>query len=541
MGFFKRDLAGIYFGTQGVSIVETKGSDIANYNYALFPKDITKPSGVSSSGGSIFDIFLGNEVEITAFLQKVIRDSKIHTNEVVVALPTKDLIVRFFEIPPIPRREVDAGISFEIKKYIPFRTDEIAFDYQTRVNPKGIEVLFTGIKNEQLMKYVSIVSQLDLKVVAIEPSQFCLFRALRLKNVLLQKETALVIEIDGEEGVVSIADIGFPCFTRDIRLTSPLKEDNAELDALIFRLINEVRVSIDYFRRQFLKKGVDKIIILAKDPAPQLVDNFNKELGTPITLKAPEDLIGVKEQYSLDLTKAFGASLRIGKPFSLTIDLAKRIKTVSASEGEEGVGINKNVIASLGQQLTPAVLLEFFDLPKKDIIKYILIGLFFLVGVFIFFNVKVQPHLKELKSISQLAMEAPRDLLELSKEKLDKIRKSEKDRLSLLESNFVRDLLISEKFFALSDLIPEGVWLTDISFSRSNNALFFKGLVFKESEQDANDILYGFIDNLKQSSIFSNNLKRIELISVKSIHTRSKKDNKSYKVIQFEIGAHISF
>ena len=539
MVFFKKDAIGIYFGLQGISIVETKGFKVSNYNYSPFPKDLIKPGGEVSYKNNIFDAFLDNEVEITAFLNKAIRDSKTSLRNAVIAISPIELIVRFFELPLIPKNEIEAAVSLEIKKYIPFKIDEIVYDYQFRAKQKLVEILFTGIKSERLSKYHSLFAQTDISIEAIESSQFCLIRVLRLKNVLTSRDVALVIDMDYDEGVLSIIDTGFLCFTRDIKLGSSLDENSPELENNIFKLINEARVSIDYFRRQFVKKGVDKIIVLMNNLPSQVIDSFNKEFGLPIVYKNPQELLDIKEQYSLDILKAFGASLRTKKPFSLTLDLGKMFK-LSASTGKEDD--SDTLLAKLGmmsRRFSLANLLDSLYLPRPFVIRNIIIALLVLAGVFIYSNSQLKPFLKELETISIEMKSFPENLRDKNQKDLDKILQDEKNRLQLYGRNLIKGFSISERLNSLSDLILDGIWLTEISYRRENKTMVLRGYVYKPEEQEASNNLYKFIEKLKSSRLFSTNVK-IELISMKNIFINNPKDGLQYKVVQFEIDVYLT-
>lgn len=518
--FKKKNAVGIFLGPHGVSIVEaTRKGKAKNYIFSLYPKDITKPGGAIAPKDNIFDVFLDNEEEIVAFLNKTLRESRIdlENSEVVICIPNRDLIVRFFEIPPIPKKEIDTSIGFEIKKYIPFKTEEITYDYQTHSQKNIIEVLFAGIKNEDLEKYNSILTQLKVNILAIEPSQFSLLRLLKIGKIITNKESVVVVELEEEEGAISIVDNAVPCFSRDIRISSGLESTEVDIETLSFRLINEVRVSIDYFRRQFLKKGIDRIIILSKDESKELISNFNKELGMPVQYQNPDDIFGAKEEHSLNLAKAMGASFRANKPSSLTINFAKKQKTAA--------------MALLGpQQMISEAFEEILDIPKATIIKTLSFALVVLLAIFFWGYFKIGPVKQELNAISRDASsKLTGDLKGLNIKKLESFKEKIGGDLAVYKNVFKKDLLISEKLEVLAGLLPEGVWFEEISFDRSKKLILFRGMIYGEDDKAVADAPYIFISNLKNSPLFSN---RIVDISVKSLRTAFEKN---YKVSKFEI------
>ena len=106
---FGKNSVGVYLGPQGLSIVETTAiGKVKSYIYSHYPKDMGRPSGTAIPRDNIFNVFLDNEVEILAFIQKALRESRVNIeSNIVICVPNRDLIVRFFEIPPVPRKDLN--------------------------------------------------------------------------------------------------------------------------------------------------------------------------------------------------------------------------------------------------------------------------------------------------------------------------------------------------------------------------------------------------------------------------------------------------
>jgi len=521
---FGKNAVGIFLGPQGLSIVETTVTGkVKNYLYSLYPKDITRPSGAALPRDNIFNVFLDNEVEIVAFLQRALRESRVNmdTSSFVVCVPNRDLIVRFFEIPPVPRKDIKATIGFEIKKYIPFKTEEITYDYQIFSQKNITEVLFAGMKNEDIKKYNSVLSQIRANISAIEPSQFALFRLLKVKKIISNKEAVVVAELEKGEGAISIIDNGIPCFSRDIKIYAGEEAQPADAESVSFRIINEIRVSIDYFRRQFLKKGVDRIIVLSKDESKDLINTFNKELGMPVQYKNPDDILGIREEHSLSLAKAAGASLRINKHSSLFINLAKTRRPGALP------------LLSSSDMLS-AVLGDMIDIPKPLIIKTLSVALAALLGIFMWGSYRLKPISEQIYSqSSELASILTPDLKDMDNSVLENLKNKDKEKLTVYKSVFTKDFMIGEKLEVLADLMPEGLWLEALSLDRSGKYLNLRGVVYNQNESEAQQAPYVFISNLKSSPTFSN---KVGNIAVKSLRSSIERD---YKVIRFELEAAI--
>jgi type IV pilus assembly protein PilM len=506
---FKKDLVGITFSSKGVVIVEQGGGKSKNYLSLPYPSFDTEPSGISSD--DIFEVFKDKEMELLAFLQKAIRDSRLDTKDVVVALPPKDLIIRFFEMPNIPRSEVAAGINFEMKKYIPFKIEELAYDFQYRIKQKVgiIEVILCGMRQAPLEKYVNLFNQLDLNPIAFEPALFSLFRLLVIKNKLSSQSSYLVLEFDKQEANILITEKNFPYFTRDIKLTSNLEASKSQedFDAALFRLINEVRVSLDYYKRQFMKKDVDEMIIISNKNSSAWIDHFSKELGLKVTFIDFEDLLKVenvdKDMLS-DFSKALGAALRIERPSLVTLNLAK--------EKEKGLKTSLAMRVAAGQNLEQLVL-NFLKDSKPALIKGGVIGLLTIVlGYGIGFS-KLFPLQKDFAAAT---VQQPPLLSGLDVSSLESAQASETilmDKQRVLKGLIDGYRPLYRKLGILPKLFPAGVWLNTFSYDLEAGQLLLSCSSYDKEEKVRSENMNKFIENLKKDADFIKDFSFVELKS----------------------------
>ena len=209
---------GVYFGPKFISIVESKGRKLIN-NIQI-SQSVISPRGLEEQ--------VPTEVKLTAVFKDELRRNKIEVNKSVFCLSGKDLIIRTFEMPAMPREEVAPAVSFEAKKYIPFKVEELIFDYQIQVDrlTHKNSVLFVGIKKETIEKYVSLARQLNIKIVSIEYSAFSLVRAVKLAAAE-ERGIVAVLGVDlkeDDEANFSVFENGFPLFSRDFSLSGGLEE-----------------------------------------------------------------------------------------------------------------------------------------------------------------------------------------------------------------------------------------------------------------------------------------------------------------------------
>ncbi len=507
-------MAGLYFGPRGVVVVQQSGGRVQNYQAVAYPAEIV--SAQSAATDDIFDLFKNNEIELIAFLQKVIRESRLDAPDVIVSLPPKDLIVRFFEMPNIPKSEIVAGINFEMKKYIPFKVEELAFDFQYRVRPKSsiIEVILCGVRQEPLSRYVNLFGQLNLSVQAYEPGLFSLFRLLTIRKKIAPQKSYVILEFDKEEANILVIEKEFPYFTRDIKLVlSAAGPDGHDFDAVLFRLINEVRVSLDYYRRQFMKKDVDEMLIVSQSSFSGWADQFSRELGISTHFIATQDLVGVKgvaEEMLSEMTKGFGASLRPQRSSLITLNLGRsREKSARSSFA----------MASISGENLEKVFMEFVRQSQKAIKIGLAGGLaILLMGYGLGFS-KLFPLERDL----QMATVRDTPLLPgVDLSTADAVKASE---LEMMEKKRVLGKLVNDyqplyaKLKILSKLLPAGVWLDSFSYLtiEGQPMMSLACAVYDASSKGRTERMNAFISKLKSDPSISKEFSSIELKSYREL------------------------
>jgi len=162
---------GIYFGPSFINIVESKGRVPIN-NIRVPRSAILKGEGLDDK--------MPEAVKIATYIKEELKKNRIEAQEAIVCLSGRDLIIRNFEMPLLPRQELYNAINFEVKKYIPFKIEDLVSDFQIYTDKTGRKnyVLFVGIKKDTMEKYSSIFQQLGIRIAAVEYSAFSTLRML---------------------------------------------------------------------------------------------------------------------------------------------------------------------------------------------------------------------------------------------------------------------------------------------------------------------------------------------------------------------------
>ena len=127
---------GIYFGIRDINLVETSGNKILNNIRLPHPKlEISEE----------LEEKVPTDVKIVALLKDAFRSYRINASEATFCISGQDLVIRTFEIPLLPHSEFRGGVSFEAKKYIPFKLEDLNYDFQAFYNKKNKNKVYQQI------------------------------------------------------------------------------------------------------------------------------------------------------------------------------------------------------------------------------------------------------------------------------------------------------------------------------------------------------------------------------------------------------------
>lgn len=511
---------GVYFARDSVSLVEVKDRSIVSYaQIPLSAAESVTPGQPLAEGA-----FSGG-IQNAAAIEEALRKNKIKTKRVFLGLASQDQLIRSFQMLILGASEINLGIQFEVKKYIPFRTEDLAFDYQYRVNKKAgkMDVLFVAATRNNLDKYFASLNEAGLTVAAVEPASLSLLRILSLTKQLDVNTSFALVEVHDQKAEFTIIDKGFPCFSREITMAHvPGVSETAKVEESVVRgrLSSEIRVSLDYFRRQFLGGPVDKVLFLSKDFAMQegLISGLSQDLGLPVERVELEKYPQLNNAQDLDILKAYALALKGSVKLNLTVDLAKKrlVQPALIEEGPKKIRqaslsislIKWSVIAALGA----AGLV--WTLPQSKISKA---------------NAKLNQLRGELEGVllpqlKGLTLEAGQSAKADYNSKIELIEKLLKSRFNLVPSLNV-----------LPKAIERGLWLENLTISVRDGyvSLSLKGAVYLGGRAAEANAANDFYQALKRNPDFMRGLRNLELRSLSEGEVPVGKEK--YTVTQFEI------
>ncbi len=487
---------GIYFGPGLINIVETKGRNILN--------NIKIP--LSTLGASGLEEKVPDEVKMVALFKEELRRNKIEAKEAHIAVSGKDLIIRTFDMPVMPKEELAAAINFEARKYIPIKIEELVLGHQVyfdKANRKNL-VLLVGVKRDILDKHLSVFKQLNLKISSIEYAAFSTLRLLSLAGIkdkgVISVVDADLVELD--EVNFTVLEDGFPLFSRDMILKGGLEEpaepQGQDSGMLLEKFKTEIRISLDYYNRKFTDKKIGKTYLIANKDYQSDLEAFAKEIGIDIQFIDVNKCIGKPVAFSLSLVKAYSCSLSRVIKSALKINLLT-VKTMAAKEAAMPA-------------LTLDALLKGFRLdPKMVLLALLICGAAFGYGLY-----QKLPLQKELASIKSMRPQVATVNPDASYEELSAIDAEYKAKIDAVNNLIKQQLYLTEILDIVPRVMPEGIWLKDFSFDKTEdgNTRTLDGMAYLTDSSKEFELVNSFADKLKENAVFSKYFKDIKIVSL---------------------------
>lgn len=506
---------GIFWGKNNLSVVSLAAGKPGMIFSVPLPRD---------AGGSSIEAgpFSPTGMEIISLIQNTFRQHKLSAGTAYVSLPTRDIIFRSFVIPWMQPNEVKGVVDFEASKYVPFALNDLSYSFYpmtvTEGNLRRIRIIFVAIKKAVLESYRKILEEAALRVHIAEPATLSLIRAMAAKELLPKEETVALIEIGDEMGNIIVVDHHMPQFVREFQLSIPgVKQANPDPRALMTRMMNEVRISLNYFNRQEERFKVRKMVILSSTDSTEMIRHLEDDLHMPATAIATDSILANAPSQDVNLLKAYGAALYplLNLPADLNL-LEIKTKTVKLASMPAGRAVNYKSVVATALVCLPVILASFFAanfMIKKEEARTSALG-------------------RELKSSKDISVQKLRQDNEVLGKKVNYYK------------NIQVGSDIAEVLVTIPGLLPDGVWVDQIDIvypdvlssdkdkkkegsavlgkadvttqTRGKPAVDIQGYAYSGNPGDQFELVNGLLANFKESKEFSAFFDKMDFESIQA-------------------------
>lgn len=279
------DFFGLDLGTTAARIVQLKGSGPHKQlvKYAAAPIDST--IAISDANA--------DQQKIVQVLRDLIASSGITTRNVAVGVPSHKVFTTVKDFDRLSPTELAKTIKLQAESMIPTPLGESKIDWAVLGDsPKDKtkqEVLLTSVTNEFIEKQLDMLESIGLNVIAFEPDNLALVRAMVAPEVTAPqvvldigyKTTDLVITMNGAPRLTRSIPTGAEAILR--AATQNLSIDLQQAQQFVFKfglaqdklegqiyqaiigtvdiIVNEIDKSLKFFRARYMGTNLDRIVV----------------------------------------------------------------------------------------------------------------------------------------------------------------------------------------------------------------------------------------------------------------------------------------
>ncbi len=161
-----------------------------------------------------------DQEEMVDAIRKVVKDAKISSKSVHIALADSQVFTKVIEMPALSDKELSSAIYWEAEQYIPSSLATMTLDWQVLKRPEQtgvgrMQVLLVAAQTELIKRYQELVEWAGFSLASVETEILSVIRTVSNSGTA---PTALVINIGSLSTSLAILQSGVVVFTYSLPL-----------------------------------------------------------------------------------------------------------------------------------------------------------------------------------------------------------------------------------------------------------------------------------------------------------------------------------
>jgi Tfp pilus assembly protein PilN len=116
--------------------------------------------------------------DLVSEIKRYLSQNGLHRKSVSVAIPAKWSLIKFLDIPAPGRGSLKGIMQYEVERHIPFRLQEVYYDYQVLRNHSAqCRVALAAVPKENVAAILEFLRKIPLEPRAIHVASFCRMNA----------------------------------------------------------------------------------------------------------------------------------------------------------------------------------------------------------------------------------------------------------------------------------------------------------------------------------------------------------------------------
>jgi len=301
----KKELLGVDIGTSAIKLAEIakKGE-----SYILKQAHIVPITPGRVSSGAIIDLD-----GLASELNTIWNSLGLKTKNVAIALPGNMTILRRARLPYVPEEEIESAIKWEIEKTLPFKVEDIHFDYfvyEIKEN-ESIDLIYAVAKREVIKSFQDLAQKAGLELSVLDSAYLSLANITMINYDDLEHMLFLIFDIGAESSNLLVlknnrivygrnVEVGGTTVTSHIAKATGCDVEEAEqaklkgeveegilregAHELALKLYNEAIISLNFAHNLLgTKEDVEKIFITGgSSNTPFLITEISSLMNTEV-------------------------------------------------------------------------------------------------------------------------------------------------------------------------------------------------------------------------------------------------------------------
>jgi len=441
-----------------------------------------------------------DDAQVIAAIQAAVQALQNPKAPVHVTLPEHEVLLRYFTLPHLPRSEWVTAIQFEARKYIPFKIEDVVWDFHAigDRDAKTLSVVFAAVRFDTLTKVQGWLEAAGVRAAVIEPPWFSLARLADTSRKPSGEQFTALVDLEARGAHLAIVRDQLPYLGRDLNLGPA--DGSGVTAARSEKLLTELRFSFDFFAREHPSASIGRVLLFG-DPETVSVwcTTLAPHLPCPVEAGLPPLRSPRGEPMDLGFSLAASTALRGWKISAPALDFAR---PTSVKEPARAKGPSLPIFDRLN--LDP----DFIQDMAKPLGLQAGLAVAGLAALMLMGHQQVAKTRQQVNAAIQAFSDVGWGLKQKSREELETLKPKIEERLAFLQKAMSGSVLISEKLTGLAGALPDGVWLEMISYhnaldsaGQGQPSLTLNGACFLPNRNEL-EVISQFAQRVKQDQKF---------------------------------------
>jgi type IV pilus assembly protein PilM len=278
------DFFGLDIGSTAVRLVQLRAGN---------PKTLVKYAYVPLEGKIALSESKADQQKLVEVVSQLVKQASVSTRNVAVGIPSQRVFTTVADVERLATSELSKAITYQADSLIPTPLAESKIDWQllgdSPTDKTKQEILLSSVTNKFVEDRLDMLESVGLNVVAFEPDNLAMARALSVPN---DSGAQLILDVGQRSTDLVVILGGMPHLTRSIptgvetilkAATQNLNVDEKQASQFVFKfglskdklegqvfaaisstidlLSSEIEKSIKFFQTRYTGTKIDRIIV----------------------------------------------------------------------------------------------------------------------------------------------------------------------------------------------------------------------------------------------------------------------------------------